>query len=157
MRILIVFATAFALCTAANAGAKSAKACVQVAQLQTPLRPLGLATNRPAAAIDHLSVCHQERGRIEASLLGLRNQIAAAQAQLSQNQGLTFRCVDHTTSANNRGEIEYCDPNACNDQTGRCFNEVHSSDECSPAAPYDDATRTCTVPSRNQGGGNSGW
>ena len=150
MRIFSALITILVLATAAQAG-DAAKKCVQVAQLTAAPRPARLGQQ-----VDQQALCHQQRARIENSIQGLRNQIAGAKTQLSQMSGLTFHCVDNVTSANNRGQMEYCTPNACLPDTGRCANEIHSTDDCAPGFIWDSSTGNCVAPISYQGGGNGG-
>ena len=151
MRILSALIAVLVLAAAAQAG-EPAKECVQVAQLTVAPHPARLGQQ-----VDQQALCHQQRARIESSIQGLRNQIAAAKTQLSQMSGLTFHCVDNQTSANNKGQIEYCTPNACLPDTGRCANEIHSSEDCAPGFLWDASTGNCEAPVPYQGGGNGGW
>jgi hypothetical protein len=142
MRILPACIMVLAVTTAALAGGKADKSCVRLAQLQTA-RPMAAPPN---AQIDRLAICHQERGRIEVSIRTLRSQIAAAKTQLSQMSGLSFHCVDNQTSANNKGMTEYCSPNACLPETGRCANEIRSSADCASGYVWDSSTGNCVNP-----------
>ena len=152
MRFLPILVAVLAVTSAASAAdkvAKDSKDCMQVAQLTVTPRAVNPGT-QAAMQVDRLALCHQERAKIEASIQGLRNQITAAKAQLSAMSGLSFHCVDNQTSANNKGVAEYCTPNACLPDTGRCANEIHSSADCAPGFYWDSTTGNCVAPVSSQ-------
>lgn len=138
MKRIAVLITALMLAPPVYAGGLP-KHCVRMAQLAPNVARAG------QAVIDPLALCHRERARINADIRTLRSQIAGAQQQLAGMSGLSFMCVDETTSRNSKGVSEDCWPNRCG-ANGRCIVNAASSADCAGGTVWDSSTGDCIVP-----------